>query len=399
VAARSRRVGRSKRGARRQVGRALLALPTVAAVTVVDPLSTPPVGALAQDPWKCEDRTIDWYFSSAWDGYPSARGWAREAIGLWNQPLDYNGSTLVDVEEKSDSGGGSNTLVNLQYHEEIYGYSDCPPLVGAFLWLNSDFVGSRDFVRRVAKHEIGHLLGAEHSGAKDSNNGDDPPIMATCLSPSSFHTTNILTQDDYAYLNWLWSSTSNRQITANWGFEQGTSFWGFWNSGSSSYGHVTTGGATGPAYVRHKNVATSVGGSYLYQTIELANGDDNESYRVVGNYKVESGNAQDTGVSVALLRQNLNHSDSSNGCDYADGLVNLNDPTPDTYSQYGDNMNGWIMDTSKVLWDVSSTNWTWFGSPWVNPPSAEGYRLQVLVAAHVNSDSWVDFDNVRIEGT
>lgn len=47
---------------------------------------------------------------------------------------------------------------------------------------------------------------------------------------------------------------------------------------------------------------------------------------------------------------------------------------------------------------VNETSWTWFGSAWVNPGPAEGYRFQVLAGAHARSP-WVDFDNVRIEGT
>lgn len=50
--------------------------------------------------------------------------------------------------------------------------------------------------------------------------------MATCIHLSTFSSVNRLTQDDHAYENWLKSTLPNRQLHANVGFEQGTSFWG-----------------------------------------------------------------------------------------------------------------------------------------------------------------------------
>lgn len=180
-----------------------------------------PAGAYPQDPNNCNDRTITWHFDSAWNAHPNARGWAREAIGLWNQPRDYNGNQLMVVSESTSSG----VSVQLRHTDpDVYGSSEC--VAGASFWINSQHITSKTFVRKVSRHEMGHLLGMEHTGRYDSTNGDNPPTMSTCVDRSKFLDQNILSQDDAAYANWLHGSLANRQLHANIGFEQGPSYWG-----------------------------------------------------------------------------------------------------------------------------------------------------------------------------
>lgn len=336
----------------RRAGKALAVVPSLVAGSLAAAATESPAAAFPQALNNCNDRTIDWYFSDDWGTRPTARGWAEAAIGLWNQPLDFNGSQLVEVVHDQDNPGGvQNVEVDLEFHETTYGSSECD--LGARIWINSRWAGIKSFVWKVSKHEMGHLIGAEHTGAKDSYGNvpggtasDNAPIMSTCIDRSNFSDThNIFSQDDYAYLNWQHSATTNRQATANWGFEQGTRFWGLKNlsaTGNDKLEHVTSGGATGPGYIRHKNID----GSVIFQTVNIATDGDDEQY------------------------------------------------TP-----WWTNNNGWIIGSLFTDSTATGTSWTWIGGAWFNPASQDGYRMQALIGATYQSPSWVDFDNVRIEGT
>lgn len=354
------------------------------AVVVASLSAAAPAQAYPQEPNNCNDGSITYSFNSSWNNYSTAKGWARSAIGLWNRPLDYDGTKLETVTEAS-SGGVDVQLKDAASND--YGSSECT--FGASLWINKDYVGSQTFVWQVSRHEMGHLLGAHHTGSQDSRNGDNPPTMATCIDRSTFNSSNLLSQDDQAYMNWLHGSLGNRQLHANIGYEQG---FGLWGSSGGTVEWQSTGGATGPGRIRHK---TPGFGTYVYQTINLAVGDDggNQSYRTVINYKVASGIGGT--IEGEMFRQNISYP-GDNSCSYSDGLQNLNSPS---YSS-----SGYVdVATTGPIGLSGKTSWTLGSSVWEYPPAADGYRLQMRVYSHAKDSAgtsqWVYLDNVRGEGT
>jgi hypothetical protein len=231
-----------------------------------------------------------------------------------------------------------------------------------------------------------HLMGGEHGGNIDSKNGDNPPTMSTCISWTTFRTSNSLSQDDHAYLNWLHSSAADRNMHANWGWEQGTSFWG---KTGGEFDYKTSGGSQGPGYVGWKSPASS---HYVYQTIALHTGDDNESYQAVTHAKSPSSDYK-TVVNAALYRRNLGHQ-LENGCSYADGVGNPNDYVV---------LTGWIKTAETGFGEVG-TSWSTRSSAFVNPTNSLGYEMQIRaygVATHDagGSNGYIGLDNTRADGT
>lgn len=212
--------------------------------------------------------------------------------------------------------------------------------------------------------------------------------MSTCIDRSQFVSGNFISQDDAAYANWLHSVLGSRQLHANYGYEQGSGYWGL--SSEAALEFQSSGGATGPGNIRFKG---STSAQYVYQTVALATGDDNESYRAAINYKVAGGNhvGQARG---ALFRQTIDYQ-GSNSCSYADGLASLNSPQV---------VGGFVAHSDTGWRSVNGvTSWTFAGGGWSNPANQDGYKMQIRVYENVVDNTgaaqWLYLDNVRGEGT
>lgn len=345
----------------------------------------PSAGAYPQHPNNCNDSSMTWKFrGSLWN--QQKKGWARSAINRIDDPLSYNGTKLVTVTEQS---GSVDVLVKARNRDlNSFGGAECNGQ--ATIWVNSQYTDPK-FYWKVTRHEMMHLAGAEHAGNEDSMNGDNIPTMATCVGVSSFRTVNEMSQDDAAYLNWLHNALDNRQLHANMGFEQGFSYWGKINGTATI---VNSGGATGPGHVSFLASGT-VNSSYIYQTVRLWTGDDNESYRAKINAKTSNSGPFSTGqVRTAMYRKTMTENSGSNSCSYADDVDNANNPT----------VTGGYVYLAGTAVSSTSTSWLPKTSGWTNPATEDGYQLQIRSYAKGTQASTginipVLLDNVRGEGT
>ncbi|HEY7704614.1 MAG TPA: hypothetical protein VID03_07275 [Acidimicrobiia bacterium] len=341
----------------------------------------PAANAYMQEPHICNAQTIQWKFSTDGGWTDAKKGWVRAAINTLDNELDYDGTGLVSITESTSSTATLVRILNQPMAE--YGGSDCFATPQA--WVNSNFSAAK-FYYHVGRHEMFHLLGGSHSGLEDSRNGDNPATMATCIDWGNFSATNLLKQDDAAYLTWLHSSIADRQLHANIGFERGFTYWGQTNGTATVLG---TGGATGPGNVSFLASGTELN-SYIYQTVRLWTGGDNASYRSRINVKSPS-STYTTKAMARLYRQTLAES-GDNECSYANGLSNPNDATT---------VGGYVILSETSVATIGTT-WTALTGSWVNPANTDGLQLQIRAYGRSTNSSGINtpilFDNVRGEG-
>lgn len=352
--------------------------------TLVIVVSAPSARAYPQEDNDCIDSTITWHFETdpLWtaDGV-DRRVWVRAALNELDDPRDWDGGDLIEVEE-----GTGGVEVQIQYDPGGHlGSSECEFLGGTTMWVNSTSVDPK-FYWQVARHEMFHLAGAEHAGKNDSRNNDNPPTMATCIAISTFRTMNKMAQDDRAYLNWLHSDLDYRQLHMNIGFSSDVGYWGATN-GVMAW--QSSGGSTGPGNVSFF-ATEDFNSSYMYQTTRLWTGDDNTAYRARMAVKKAAASYTNTYAKVAVYNRDLNEFSDSD-CIYPDGLKAPNNDM--IISSYV------LLAESDILF--ATTSWQGVFTDFVNPFSYDGHDFQVRaygVATLNGSPSGIRFDNVRAEG-
>ena len=333
-----------------------------------------------------------------WNNYPTAQDWTREAMLLWNTTLDYDGAPFVEAEETSSG------YITVQIHDfnadndpdndTADGDATCyASSRSGVIRIDKDIITSEDAVRSAAAHEMGHMLGLAHSGQDHAVEGR-LPIMAACAT-EAYWSGKMLSSDDEAYLNWLYSSPAYHQMNANYGFEQGLRRW------VVPYGSVqtlATGGSGGPERIRHMTFDNS---SYVQQRVRVATGFDNHSYRVVFHYKVES-TAYAGFIRGTVYRARIRYAENVNKCDFKDNMHLSSGGFEKTgnYDDYG--TGGLIGMVSTGDLAVNKTSWTRGESAWYQPAEAEGFEFDLRLYSHAENsldvEQYVYLDNVRVEG-
>jgi len=322
---------------------------------------------------------IRWKFDSS---FPSTmKNAVRAAFDSIEEALDYDGTPLVTLTEVSSP---PYTLVFV--NDDLppasgYGEATC----GIKMWINGR-VNADKFIWHVARHEMMHLLQATHGGRYDSvPEGEQPATMSTCVNYDNFRNVNQLERDAEAYLNWLHSDLSYRQINSNIGFDNGTTGWGGTNGTISV---ASSGGYSSPKHLAFNASGTSTN-SYVRQTIRLWVGDDINDFEVRAYLRAKApSSTANTNVRAAIYRKNLSESGTTI-CPYQRGLKNPNNMTLADMA--------YILVTESSLTNVG-TSWTAVSSPWSSiSVLRDGYQLQLRAYGNAAGSGAVRFDNVRME--
>lgn len=271
-----------------------------------------------------------------------------------------------------------------------YGPSEClftPTIKLNRAWTmpNPDATSARIFWWKVARHEMMHLMGADHAGKRDSLDGM-MSTMATCVAWSEFEADVNTTKDDQAYLQYLWGDLPGLQMSANVGFESGHSQW---ISSDPASATCTGGSDDGDKHLRFTNGNPS---DFIYQTVRILNGSENRQYRAVmsGRTRYAGGS---TIIRPVIIYRLVDLDSVSNGCDYADDVEDPNSPV----------IVGNFLIGADARWGYLSTSWVSRASSYFNPPARGAYDLQFQgFGTAFDAGDEVDqvlIDNARLESS
>lgn len=331
----------------------------------------------------CSDTTLSWRFDgSNWTG--ARENYVKAAFDGIETALDYDGTQLVSLTENESPAPDRINVQIVDLGEDLLGWAQCPGGGQTKLQFGLSYVGQgASFFYQVARHEMLHLIGLDHGGQNDSMDGRNPASMATCTGPGNFRDTADLDRDAEVGLNWRYSSLSDRQVSANIGFENGTNEWGGTNGSLASY--------TGGSFSGDKLILFAAEGdssdSYVRQTVRIWTGwDTYAEFRPYLRARAHQ-SGPSTNVRASLYRKGM--WDGSNpGCTYRLGLQNVNDVTLASTL--------YILVSQSDLTSVG-TSWTAVSGEWADPPTFDGYELQLRAYGNSAGDYSVRFDNVRVD--
>jgi hypothetical protein len=155
-----------------------------------------------------------------------------EPSPTWQQPID--GATFQQVftgaatnwnQLRSPSGGqyvtvgGGTTVVTVRWADIGGGYANanpCSPTIQLNDRLITQFQADPAGFRAIVRHEVGHILGLQHTGTLDSYADGRVPFMSTCQTIAQ-NGAHQLSADDGAAI--AARNASGAEMSANFGFE------------------------------------------------------------------------------------------------------------------------------------------------------------------------------------
>lgn len=293
----------------------------------------------------------------SWVDYPTAKTTVAQALDNWEVVRSPVGGQLVDAVQLPDNTIADFRVVIEQIDTGMGGKVTC----GSNNKIRLDIfegtgtvVGSNANISGLAAHEMGHAFDLSHSGDVDSydaiaNPGyypDTNSTMGTC--DVLFSVQGSLAQDDWANLEWMYSSKNN--MNANSSFETGSHF-PFWGTSNGATASVQAGGASDGSYYLLLGGST---GGYIYQTIRVS---DPADIKARVNFRKHS--ASSTGqVYYAMYVRRVDYPLVTNctagsGVDFPNGW-DLNQPNL---------INGTGFSLCQGLWVTPNTSWQWPDTP------------------------------------
>jgi len=237
----------------------------------------------------------------------------------WESTLDWDGTLVATIFEASGSE------IDVWFEEDFagsptLGEGDCnrpAPSPNFSLRLNPDLRSDFPTLRVVARHEMGHVLGLDHTGWYDDyTSGSTYPTstratLTTCLAYADVDNA-IYGQDDAAALTHQLGGLDPESIHPNAGYED-------WSSGSPRYWAKTggvwsqssVGTADGTFHLRYK--PSSSDSSYAYQTVNYADGTLSGAVPIDARVNYKKDVSTDTGsIRLELLVRQKTYGTSGN---------------------------------------------------------------------------------------
>lgn len=238
-----------------------------------------------------------------------------------------------------------------------------------------------DDFRAGLQHELGHVLEMEHTGDDDTFDGRTP-IMSTCTSSFETGSVRTISQDDTQNLQHQTSALNPQTMTANLGFNRGTSY--FAKSGSTQW---FVDSSTRLQWRPNTNPS-----GYFYQTTAAARAlveTSNQKYSARINWARINWGSPGT-IYVRLYARPVTYADTTTNCSYESGWdMNSNRSPGPWYYKAGASAFTSGAPTSMALLDTLPATMT-----------SQFVDMQIRVTHNVEWYSpvsqYIAFDNVRI---
>ncbi len=390
MAARRSRSVRTEQPRRRRSTRVVAIV--VAVLLAAAGLAVPAAGFSRDGTTSCGQQVKFAFDGPGWIvGSNDTRPTLRTYIDDWEIEWNYNAaSRVLDVKESfgelvlqwkpdthfsaSGHAGDGNTLAvrhscsSVHINEDNLPPSYPPP---------SDWYAD---MGRVLQHEIGHGFGFDHTGSGDSHEPSATPVMSTCSAggfPGS--SARHVAQDDYQAGQYAHGTLNPETMTANVGFNRGTSYYQT-NSGTSWF--------TGSGGVYWK--PDTSGGGYFFQTTSVSES-AGDSFDAKINWRRTVNGLSGT-VWVYMYARGVTYSGAGCAATNFNSGVNQNGTRDETI---------WYLKKWKGVWNNGGVTSALAGLETLSASMTSAFVDIQIRARHdmrYNSGSYIPllFDNVRI---